>query len=140
MFNTMFSHSKIKLNLDLKTPIDFENTKYPEIGFIVLSPRCRFLLVFQVFTGALRCFDSGSTFQKAKGPKSVTERSRRRNVSQKNHIKTKNINNNNNPPTPAYQGERAQRRLAKANNIEQASPCHAVSLFRGTASRKLFRC
>ena len=32
MFNTMFSHSKIKLNLDLKTPIDFENTKYPEIG------------------------------------------------------------------------------------------------------------
>ena len=31
----MFSHSKIKLNLDLKTPIDFENTKYPEIGFFL---------------------------------------------------------------------------------------------------------
>ena len=28
-----------------------------------------------------------------------------------------------NPPTPAYQGERAQRRLAKTSNIEQT---HAV--------------
>ena len=53
---------------------------------------------------------------------------------------------NNNPPTPAYQGERAQRRLAKANNIEHTrthkSTTHTTNTqaFLGTLLGRKSRC